>query len=297
MTLQEIRAALHECADEDDAVALKRFFKTGSGEYGEGDVFIGVRVPATRRVAKQYKNLPLEDTLVLLRSEIHEERLLALILMVNAFKKASSVQQQELYEHYLEHTAYINNWDLVDTSAEHIVGGYLWERSRKPLYTLVASESLWERRIAIMATFHFIKKGAFDETLKLAEQLLLDTEDLIHKAVGWMLRELGKRDQEVEEVFLREHYQHMPRTMLRYAIEKFPEELRQQYLKGTINTTKSEEKDIEMTPEQLVEQWFGEYEDGTFDTLEEALETLEELKESIPSKHKDLHKKMKKELI
>ncbi len=232
--IDEIRTALRDAADENDATHLQRFFKTGPGEYGEGDLFIGVRVPETRRVAKKFHLLPLNDALTLLRSEIHEERLLALILLTEKFRRGSAEQQAEIYRLYLENTGHINNWDLVDSSAMFIVGPYLQNRSRDPLHRLARSASLWERRIAILATFHFIRQGEFDETLKIAETLLLDREDLIHKAVGWMLREIGKRDMCREEDFLKMHYRNMPRTMLRYAIEKFPEELRQKYLKGTI---------------------------------------------------------------
>ena len=232
--LEDVRAALRKYADKSDAVALQRFFKTGPGEYGEGDKFLGVRVPSTRRIARKYRHLPLADTLTLLHSPMHEERLLALLILTQQFRDGSSGKQAEIYRIYLNNTQYINNWDLVDTSAEHIVGAYLNKRSRKPLYALAESDSLWERRIAIMATFHFIKSNQFEETLNIAEKLVADKEDLIQKAVGWMLREVGKRDREVEELFLKRHCRHLPRTMLRYAIEKFPESLRQQYLKGTI---------------------------------------------------------------
>jgi 3-methyladenine DNA glycosylase AlkD len=228
------RAALRVYSDRSHARVLQRFFKTGPGEYGEGDRFLGVRVPATRRVARKFRDLPLTDTLALLQSAIHEERLLALVILTQKYRIGTSGQQSEIYDAYLNHTQYINNWDLVDTSAEHIVGAYLINRSRKALYELARSDCLWERRIAIMATFHFVKNDEFGDTLKIAEMFITDTEDLIHKAVGWMLREIGKRDQNVEELFLMKYYRHMPRTMLRYAIEKFPEDVRQQYLKGTI---------------------------------------------------------------
>lgn len=232
--IEAVRDALRENADESDAKVLQRFFKTGPGEYGEGDRFLGVRVPAVRRVARKARDLPLIDTQTLLQSEIHEERLLALIILTEKYRKGTSTEQTEIYKMYLDNTRYINNWDLVDTSAENIVGTYLRDRPRKPLYSLVRSDSLWERRIAVMATFHFIKNEEFYETLKIAEMLVGDAEDLIHKAVGWMLREVGKRDRCTEEKFLKRHYRRMPRTMLRYAIEKFPENLRQQYLRGTI---------------------------------------------------------------
>ncbi len=233
-SLEAVRTALREYADKSDAEFLQRYFKTGPGEYGKGDRFIGVRVPATRRVARRYRDLPLAETLVLLRSAIHEERLLALIILTEKFRRGTPGEQLEIYREYLNHTRFINNWDLVDTSADRIVGAYLRDRSRRPLYRLARSDLLWERRIAVMATFHFIRNDEFAETLKIAGMLLDDPEDLIHKAAGWMLREVGKRDRDVEESFLREHYRRMPRTMLRYAIEKFPGDLRRQYLRGTI---------------------------------------------------------------
>ena len=236
--IEAARAALRECSDKSHAEVLQRYFKTGPGEYGEGDQFIGVRVPAMRSVARRYRDLPLNDTLTLLQSAIHEERFLALLILKQKYRKGSAGEQSEIYKKYLDNTQYVNNWDLVDTSAEHIVGAYLSNRSRRPLYYLVRSNCLWERRIAIMATFHFIRNDEFDETLKLAGMLVTDTEDLIHKAVGWMLREIGKRDRSAEESFLNKYYQRMPRTMLRYAIEKFPEDVRQQYLKGTIKGRK-----------------------------------------------------------
>jgi len=232
--LKTIQTALREQANDSDAMVLRRFFKTGPEEYGEGDRFIGVRVPATRRIAQKYRNLPLADTLVLLRSSVHEERLLALIILKRKYQEGGQDERAEIYGIYLDHTRYINNWDLVDASAEHIVGAYLKNRSREPLHALAHSESIWERRIAIMSTFHFIKNNEFDETIRIVEILVYDSEDLIHKAVGWMLREVGKRDRDKEEFFLKKHYRSMPRTMLRYAIEKFPENLRQQYLKGDI---------------------------------------------------------------
>lgn len=232
--LKEIKVALRAFADKSDAIAKQRFFKTGPGEYGEGDRFLGVRVPAIRRVAREYRNLPMVDTITLLRSELHEERLLALIILTQKFQKGAPCDQALIYRTYLNHTRYINNWDLVDTSAEHIVGDYLMNRSRKPLYTLAQSQSIWERRIAIISTFHFIRNYDFGETLKIAQKLIYDTHDLIYKAVGWMLREIGNRDRNKEDAFLMKHYRNMPRTMLRYAIEHYPEDIRQRYLKGTL---------------------------------------------------------------
>ncbi|MGH2542167.1 MAG: DNA alkylation repair protein [Ardenticatenaceae bacterium] len=234
MTIEDIQQELARLGDPERAVHSQRFFKTGPGEFGEGDRFRGIRVPVLRQVAKRYRELPLEGVVRLLRSSFHEDRLVALLILTQAFARGDEATRQRLYELYLDNTAYINNWDLVDTSAEHIVGGYLWERDREPLYRLAGSDSLWERRIAILATFHFIKRGEFEETLRLAEVLLDDPQDLIHKAVGWMLREVGNHDLQAEEAFLELHYHRMPRTMLRYAIEKFPEPKRQAYLRGTV---------------------------------------------------------------
>lgn len=230
VTLEDLRAALRECADSADATFLQCFFKTGPGEYAEGDRFLGVRVPATRRVARRFRDLPLTDTLTLLASEFHEERLLALVLLTTRYRTGTAAEQSAVYRAYLANTRHVNNWDLVDISAEHIVGAHLHRRARRPLYRLAQSASLWERRIAIIATFYFIRRGEFDDTLGIAALLTADTEDLIHKATGWMLREVGKRDRQIEESFLKRHLRTMPRTMLRYAIEKFPEELRQHYL-------------------------------------------------------------------
>jgi len=234
MQIEEIKQSLNELADPEVACHSQRFFKTGPGEYGEGDVFLGIRVPQLRSLAKHCQLLPLEDIYQLLTSAYHEERLLAVIILVNQYKKANAAQKLQIYRMYLTNKQYINNWDLVDTSADPIVGAQLLYKDRRPLYRLVKSKSLWDRRIAIMATFHFIKQHDFNETLGLAELLLCDKEDLLHKAVGWMLREIGKRDIAEEERFLQKYYQLMPRTMLRYAIEKFPKDRQQQYLKGYI---------------------------------------------------------------
>jgi 3-methyladenine DNA glycosylase AlkD len=234
MTVNTIREKLNDLADREKAEGLQRYFKTGPGEYAEGDRFIGVRVPQIRQLVKAYPDTSIKDITLFLHSAVHEERLLALLLMVQRYQRGDTALRQTLYRLYLASTDRINNWDLVDVSAEHIVGAWLFERSRRPLYKLAGSVSLWERRIAIIATFHFIRENEFDETLRVAERLRDDQHDLIHKAVGWMLREIGKRDQQVEETFLQRHYKVMPRTMLRYAIEKFPESLRQAYLKGTV---------------------------------------------------------------
>lgn len=234
MSVPEIQVKLRSLASEEHAKTAQWFFKTGPGEYGEGDQFIGVRVADLRRLAKELKATSIAEAFELLQSPIHEERLLALLILLHAFTKGDATARQNIYETYLRHTAFINNWDLVDSSAPHIVGAYLFDKSRKPLYKLVKSNSLWERRIAILATQHFIRQNDFTDTLQIAKLLLHDKHDLMHKAVGWMLREIGNRDLATEEVFLQAHYKTMPRTMLRYAIEKFPEPKRQAYLKGTI---------------------------------------------------------------
>jgi len=234
MTVEDIQKRLKDLGNRKHAAVGRRFFKTGPGQYGEGDVFIGVRVPVLRKLAKEYSDLTAEDIVILLQSQIHEERLLALLLLVGSFLKGDEDAKTSIYEIYLNNTGYVNNWDLVDSSAEHIVGAYLMNRSKSVLYRLAESENLWERRISIMSTFHFIKRHQFSETLKISKMLLSDRQDLIHKATGWMLREIGKRHLQTEETFLKLHYQKMPRTMLRYAIEKFPEPKRQRYLKGRI---------------------------------------------------------------
>jgi len=234
MDALDIQRRLQKIGNKKHAAVSQRFFKTGPGEYGEGDIFIGIRVPVLRKLVKEYKDLPVSEIKILLRSPIHEERLLAILLFVRKFEKGDGDIKKNIYDIYLKSTAFINNWDLVDTSAEHIVGQYLMDKSKRPLYCLTKSKNLWERRIAIMATFHFVKRHEFSETLKISNMLLADRHDLIHKATGWMLREIGKRDLETEEIFLKEHYKKMPRTMLRYAIEKFPEKKRQRYLKGVI---------------------------------------------------------------
>lgn len=237
--IQEIHKRLQELGSSQHAQVLQRFFKTGPGGYGEGDIFVGLKVPEIRRLAKEYQTLTLPVTVQLLRSPIHEARLLALLILVQTYGRGDAEHQERIYRTYLENTRFINNWDLVDLSAERIVGSHLKAGNREPLRALVTSNLIWDRRIAIMATFHFIKKGDFSETLHISELLLQDPEDLIHKAVGWMLREVGKRDQTLEESFLKKHYQTMPRTMLRYAIERFPEDLRQRYLKGKIVSKRS----------------------------------------------------------
>ncbi|HEX8947460.1 MAG TPA: DNA alkylation repair protein [Dissulfurispiraceae bacterium] len=237
MRVSDICSRLEGLGDSQRAQALQRFFKTAPGEYGEGDVFVGLRVPQIRQLAKEYRDLPLPETSKLLRAPIHEARLLALLILIRIYRHADNSIQKQIYDLYLKSTRFINNWDLVDLSAGHIVGAHLRDRSKSPLRTLAKSNLLWDRRISILATSHYIKYGEFDETLRIARLLLHDPEDLIHKAVGWMLREIGKRDQPVEESFLKAHYKAMPRTMLRYSIERFPEALRKQYLRGTVHNT------------------------------------------------------------
>jgi 3-methyladenine DNA glycosylase AlkD len=232
--LQDIRRELRALGNKEKAQTLQRFFKTGPGEYGEGDIFLGIKVPELRKLARAHQGLPKRALTRLLTSRYHEERLLALLILVRAFARGDESTRKEIYDLYMRYTESVNNWDLVDASAEHVVGAYLTDRSRQPLCKLARSPILWERRIAIMATFHYVKREDFTETIKIARLLLDDREDLIHKAVGWMLREVGKRDLSVEEEFLKDHYRKIPRTMLRYVIERFPEPKRQAYLKGKI---------------------------------------------------------------
>jgi 3-methyladenine DNA glycosylase AlkD len=232
--LKKFKSDLSKLADKEKALILQRFFKTGKGEYGEGDQFLGVIVPKQRQLIKAYYEMNFAGLAALLDSEIHEERLSALLILVHQYAKAKNLSlRKEIYDFYLEHTARINNWDLVDLSAPNIVGWHLFDNKelRGILDELVVDENLWKRRIAMIATAYFIRKSLFTPTLKLAKNLLHDEEDLIHKAVGWMLREVGKRDFAVLQSFMQQHYKKMPRTMLRYAIERFPENLRQEYLK------------------------------------------------------------------
>ena len=211
-----------------------KFFRTEPGGYGEGDDFLGVMVPPCRKIAKKYQNLSLGEIETVLRSKYHEERLVALLMMVLRFENGTEDCRKKIYKMYLRNTRHINNWDLVDTSAAQIVGGYLEKRAKTPIEKLSQSKNLWEKRIAMVSTFQFIKNGENGHTFKIAKTLLHDEHDLIHKAVGWMLREAGNRNRKEEEAFLKKHYKKMPRTMLRYAIERFPEKRRQAYLKGRI---------------------------------------------------------------
>ena len=232
MIAPKIQKRLRQFASREKARLLQGYFKTGPGEYGEGDIFLGVMVPEIRRVAREFQDTPLGEINKILASQYHEERLLALLMLVHQYAKGDDAQQKRIYGLYLKSTRSINNWDLVDLSAPNIVGAHLLDRSRKPLYTLAKSNDLWKRRIAILATFTFIRQNDFDDAFRIAKTLLQDDHDLLHKAVGWMLREVGKRDQRAEERFLKQHYKKMPRTMLRYAIERFPEGKRRNYLDG-----------------------------------------------------------------
>ncbi len=228
-----ISRELRALASPETAANLQRFFKTGPGQYGEGDIFLGIKVPPLRALAKQHRDVDLVTVTRLLESRYHEERLFALLLLMQLYQAGDEAARQSAYDLYLGHTHRINNWDLVDLSAPRIVGCHLQDRPRKILYQLARSPLLWERRIAILATAWFIRLDDFADTLHIAEILLQDKHDLMHKAVGWMLREVGKRDLAAEEGFLKEHHRTMPRTMLRYAIERFPENRRRQYLDGT----------------------------------------------------------------
>ncbi len=219
------------------AATAARYFKTGPGQYGEGDVFLGVRVPALRKLASEFRHLPDGEVLSLLGSEFHEARLLALLIWVRAASKGDEATRRLVYDLYLANTRSVNNWDLVDASAREIVGGYLHDKDRVPLYRLVRSKSVWERRIAIIATHDFIARHDFADTLGITGTLLGDPHDLIHKAAGWMLREVGKRDRATLERFLRAHHRVMPRTMLRYAIERFPPDVRRAYLTGSLTAS------------------------------------------------------------
>jgi len=232
MTATEIRKRLRVLASAEEAKVLQWFFKTGPGEYGEGDVFIGVRVPALRQLVRECPTAGEPAAKSLLQSRVHEDRLLALLLLVRQFANGDGPTRERTYRLYLDCTDRINNWDLVDLSAPNIVGEWLLERDRRPLARLAKSKSLWERRIAIVATSAFIRRRQFDDTLRIADLLLHDSHDLIHKATGWMLREVGKRDEAVLESYLAPRCKTLPRTMLRYAIERFAEPKRQLYLRG-----------------------------------------------------------------
>jgi 3-methyladenine DNA glycosylase AlkD len=222
---------LEQTSNQEYAEKLQGFFKTGKGGYGEGDIFIGVRVPEQRRIAKKYKDLDLDEAIKLLQSKIHEHRLTALFILTHQFSKGDEAAKKEIIEQYLVNLSYVNNWDLVDSSAHKILGEWLIDKPRDILYNLAKSSNIWERRISIISTFAYIKRKELNESVSLARILLDDEHDLIHKAVGWVLREVGKKDQAVLQSFLDKHYAEMPRTMLRYAIERLPDEKRKFYLR------------------------------------------------------------------
>lgn len=235
-TLDNLKKDLRKFERSEKAKILTRFFKTGKGEYAEGDKFLGLKTDETRSVAVRYKDIRYKDIKILLASEIHEERMVAVMILVNRFKKGDLGIKEEVYKFFINNLTGINNWDLVDVSAPHIIGGYLFlsKKDRKILYDFAKSNNLWRKRIGIMSTFYFIREKDFTDAVKISEILLNDKHDLIHKAVGWMLREIGNRDLNVEEGFLEKYYKKMSRTMLRYAIEKFPEEKRKKYLESKI---------------------------------------------------------------
>lgn len=232
--IKEIKKEIRLKQDKKKAELLQRFFKTGKGEYGEGDIFLGLRVGETRTIAKQFFDASFSDIQMLFNSKIHEERLCALLILVQQFEKTEKKEQKKIADFYLKNTRKVNNWDLVDLSSHKILGEYLADKNKEVLFELAKSDNLWEKRISVISTFAFIKRNSFNESLKISEILLNDKHDLIQKAVGWMLREIGNRNLKTEEKFLKKHYKKMPRTMLGYAIEKFPEKKRKAYLKGEI---------------------------------------------------------------
>lgn len=231
ISAQTLIRDLEELKNPAKGKILSGFFKTGKGQYGEGDIFWGINVPDQRIVAKKYSDISLEEVQTVLEGKVHEQRLTALLILVNKFRSGDLDVKSSIYKLYLSKTKYINNWDLVDLSAPNIIGSFLLKRDKKILSKLAGSGNLWERRISIVATLALIRENNFEETLKIAEILLHDPHDLIHKAVGWMLREVGKRDGKSEEQFLNKHYRRMPRTMLRYAIEKFGKEKKEFYMR------------------------------------------------------------------
>ena len=228
--LIELRIKIKKLGSSEVAKTMQWFFKTGKGEYGEGDVFVGLKVPTQRKLANEFRELSFNDLKVLLSSPIHEERLISLFILVDKFNKGDYIEKEKIFTFYIKNRRSVNNWDLVDLSAPKIVGKHLLNRDKSILIKLSDSKKLWERRIAILSTYEFIRNKKYDTTLKIAKILLNDNHDLIHKAVGWMLREIGKKDLMVEENFLKNNYKKMPRTMLRYAIEKFPDAKRKKYL-------------------------------------------------------------------
>jgi 3-methyladenine DNA glycosylase AlkD len=229
--IKSLRNEIKKSANPQKVKILQKFFKTGKGQYGEGDIFIGLMVPESRKISKKYLNLTFKEILILLSSKIHEERLICLLILVDKFKKATQNEQEKIFRFYIKHAKKVNNWDLVDLSAPNILGTYLLGTpDRQILYKLARSDNIWKKRISIIATLTFIRNAQFDDTLRLAEILIFDNNDLIHKAVGWMLREVGKRDEILLEQFLEKYCKVMPRTTLRYAIEKFSKQKRKNFL-------------------------------------------------------------------
>ena len=227
--LSQLKQDLNKLEHKEKTKILQRFFKTNKGEYGEGDIFLGIKVPEQRKIANKY-DLNLKQIQELLSSKIHEYRLTALFTLIQKYKKANQTEKQEIFNFYLKNTNNINNWDLVDLSAPKILGDYLLNKERTTLYQLAKSNNLWENRISILSTYQFIKNNQFEDTLNISKILLTNKHDLIHKAVGWMLREIGKKDLQILEQFLKQHHKQMPRTMLRYSIEKFSKAKRKVYL-------------------------------------------------------------------
>jgi len=232
--LKELKKEIKTLSSPEVSKTMQWFFKTGKGEYGEGDIFAGLKVPAQRKLASEFRDLTLKDLKILLNSPVHEERLISLFILVDKYEKRDKKEKEIIFSFYLKNRKGINNWDLIDLSAPKIIGKHLLNKNKNLLFKFALSKNLWERRIAVLSTYEFIRNNNFVVTLKISEMLLQDDHDLIHKAVGWMLREIGKRDLQAEEIFLKIHYKKMPRTMLRYAIEKFPETKRKRYLQGKI---------------------------------------------------------------
>ncbi len=229
-SLEKIQKEIKNLENQKQKEVLQRFFKTGPGEYAEGDIFLGLKVPQIRSIAKNYYYLSLDELGSLLESKIHEFRFAALVILCEKFKKGKEIEKKEIFNFYIKNAKNINNWDLVDVSAPKIAGEYLLDKDKKTLYKLAKSNNLWEKRIAIVATFSFIRNNGYKDTILISEILLNDKHDLIHKACGWMLREVGKKDEKVLKNYLEKHKSKMPRTMLRYAIEKFPDKIRKEYL-------------------------------------------------------------------
>jgi 3-methyladenine DNA glycosylase AlkD len=230
-TLPQLQQELNKSKNPEKAKILQTFFKTNPGEYGHGDIFLGIAVPIQRKIVQKYNHLSLLEIQKLLNSKIHEHRFCALVILVSKYQKAKNLEKKAIFKFYIKNSKKINNWDLVDTSAPQIIGDYLLNRDKKNLYKLAKSKNLWQKRIAILATFSFLRKNKFNDTLKISEILLKDKHDLIRKAIGWMLREVGKRNKQIEITFLKKHAHKMPRVMLRYAIEKFPKKERDYFLK------------------------------------------------------------------